>query len=208
MADYGDFHRRSLAERDSFWGEEAKLVHWQRPFGKWVDYSRPPFGPWVVGGTTNLCHNAIDRHLAVRGDQKALVWISTEVDQTRSYTYRQLFDEVNRVAAMMRELGVKHGDRVIIYMPMIAEAAFAMLACARLGAIHSVVFGGFSPDSLASRIQDAKSAFIVTADEGLRGGRKVPLKVNVDAALERVGAGVVDHVLVVRRTGSAVNMLP
>jgi len=184
MADYRDFHRRSLAERDSFWGEEAKLVHWQRPFDKVLDYSRPPFARWFVGGTTNLCHNAIDRHLAVRGDQKALVWISTEVDQTRSYTYRQLFDEVNRVAAMMRELGVKHGDRVIIYMPMIPEAAFAMLACARLGAIHSVVFGGFAAASLAARIDDARPALMVTADGGSRMGKAVLYKSLVDEALK------------------------
>src|SRR4051812_883462 len=182
MADYRDFHRRSLAERDSFWGEEAKLVHWQPPFDKVPDYSKPPFARWFVGGTTNLCHNAIDRHLAVRGDQKALVWISTEVDQTRSYTYRQLFDEVNRVAAMMRELGVKHGDRVIIYMPMIPEAAFAMLACARLGAIHSVVFGGFAAASLAARIDDARPALMVTADGGSRMGKAVLYKSLVDGA--------------------------
>src|SRR3954467_2651702 len=184
MADYRDFHRRSLAERDSFWGEEAKLVHWQRPFDKVLDSSRPPFARWFVGGTTNLCHNAIDRHLAVRGDQKALVWISTEVDQTRSYTYRELFDEVNRVAAMMRELGVKHGDRVIIYMPMIPEAAFAMLACARLGAIHSVVFGGFAAASLAARIDDARPALMVTADGGSRMGKAVLYKSLVDEALK------------------------
>ncbi|MFL6567065.1 MAG: AMP-binding protein, partial [Burkholderiales bacterium] len=170
MANYRDFQRRSLAERAGFWAEEARLVHWQRPFDEVLDYSRPPFARWFVGGRTNLCHNAIDRHLAARGDQKALIWISTEVDQTRSYTYRQLFDEVNRVAAMMRELGVKHGDRVIIYMPMIPEAAFAMLACARLGAIHSVVFGGFAASSLAARIDDARPALMVTADGGSRMG--------------------------------------
>src|SRR3954466_16065067 len=184
MANYRDFHRRSLAERAGFWADEAKLVHWQRPFDKVLDYSRPPFARWFVGGRTNLCHNAIDRHLAVRGDQKALVWISTEVEQTRSYTYRQLFDEVNRVAAMMRELGVKHGDRVIIYMPMIPEAAFAMLACARLGAIHSVVFGGFAAASLAARIDDARPALMITADGGSRMGKTVLYKSLVDEALK------------------------
>src|SRR6185295_1568347 len=184
MATYRDFHRRSLAERASFWAEEAKLIHWQRPFDKVLDYSRPPFARWFVGGRTNLCHNAIDRHLATRGDQKALIWISTEVNQTRSYTYRQLFDEVNRVAAMMRELGVKQGDRVIIYMPMIAEAAFAMLACARLGAIHSVVFGGFAAASLAARIDDAKPALMVTADGGSRMGKAVLYKSLVDESLK------------------------
>jgi propionyl-CoA synthetase len=184
MANYRDFHRRSLAERASFWAEEARLVEWQRPFDEVLDYSRPPFARWFVGGRTNLCYNAIDRHLAARGDQRALVWISTEVNQTRSYTYRQLFDEVNRVAAMMRELGVKQGDRVIIYMPMIAEAAFAMLACARLGAIHSVVFGGFAAASLAARIDDARPALMVTADGGSRMGKAVLYKSLVDEALK------------------------
>ncbi|MFL6574145.1 MAG: propionate--CoA ligase [Burkholderiales bacterium] len=184
MANYRDFQRRSLAERAGFWAEEARLVHWQRPFDEVLDYSRPPFARWFVGGRTNLCHNAIDRHLAARGDQKALIWISTEVDQTRSYTYRQLFDEVNRVAAMMRELGVKHGDRVIIYMPMIPEAAFAMLACARLGAIHSVVFGGFAAASLAARIDDARPALMITADGGSRMGKAVLYKSLVDESLK------------------------
>jgi propionyl-CoA synthetase len=184
MADYRDFHRRSLAERAGFWADEARLIHWQRPFDEVLDYSRPPFARWFVGGRTNLCHNAIDRHLAARGDQKALIWISTEVDQTRSYTYRELFDEVNRVAAMMRELGVKHGDRVILYMPMIPEAAFAMLACARLGAIHSVVFGGFAAASLAARIDDARPALMVTADGGSRMGKAVLYKSLVDEALK------------------------
>jgi propionyl-CoA synthetase len=184
MANYRDFHRRSLAERASFWAEEARLVEWQRPCDEVLDYSRPPFARWFVGGRTNLCYNAIDRHLAARGDQRALVWISTEVNQTRSYTYRQLFDEVNRVAAMMRELGVKQGDRVIIYMPMIAEAAFAMLACARLGAIHSVVFGGFAAASLAARIDDARPALMVTADGGSRMGKAVLYKSLVDEALK------------------------
>jgi propionyl-CoA synthetase len=184
MATYRDFHRRSLAERESFWAEEARLVHWERPFDRVLDYSRPPFARWFVGGRTNLCYNAIDRHLPARGDQKALLWISTEVDETRSYTYRQLFDEVNRVAAMMRDLGVGQGDRVIIYMPMIAEAAFAMLACARLGAIHSVVFGGFAAASLAARIDDAKPALMVTADGGSRMGKAVLYKSLVDESLK------------------------
>src|SRR3954471_22695424 len=198
MANYRDFHRRSLAERAGFWADEARLIHWQRPFDEALDYSRPPFARWFVGGTTNLCHNAIDRHLAVRGDQKALVWISTEVDQTRSYTYRQLFDEVNRVAAMMRELGVKHGERVIIYMPMIPEAAFAMLACARLGAIHSVVFGGFAAASLAARIDDARPVLMLTADGGSRMGKSVLYKSLVDESL-KVAKHPPKKVLIFRR---------
>src|SRR3989442_3481183 len=119
MTTYKEFHRRSMEDRENFWAEEAKLIHWRRPFQSVLDYSRPPFARWFVGGQTNLCHNAVDRHLAKRGDQKALVWISTEVDQTRSFTYRELHSEVNRVAAMVRSLGVKQGDRMIIYMPMI-----------------------------------------------------------------------------------------
>src|SRR5262245_37537496 len=184
MADYRDFHRRSLAERDAFWAEEARLIHWERPFEKVLDYSRPPFARWFVGGRTNLCYNALDRHLATRGNQAALVWISTEVGETRSYTYRELFDEVSRVAAMMRALGVKQGERVIIYMPMVPEAAFAMLACARIGAIHSVVFGGFAAASLAARIDDAKPALMITADGGSRMGKPVLYKALVDEALK------------------------
>jgi propionyl-CoA synthetase len=184
MTTYREFYRRSIEEREAFWAEEAKLVHWHKPFGKVLDYSRPPFARWFVGGETNLCYNALDRHLAARGDQKALVWISTEVDQTRSFSYQELSLEVNRVAAMMRSLGVRRGDRVIIYMPMIPEAVFAILACARLGAIHSVVFGGFAAASLAARIDDAKPALMVTADGGSRMGKPVLYKSLVDESLK------------------------
>jgi propionyl-CoA synthetase len=181
---YRDFHRRSLADREGFWTEESRLIHWHKPFSKVLDYSRPPFARWFVGGETNLCHNAVDRHLARRGEQKALVWISTEVDQTRSFTYRELFQEVNRVTAMMQSLGVRKGDRVIIYMPMIPEAAFAILACARIGAIHSVVFGGFAAASLAARIDDARPALMITADGGSRMGKVVLYKSLVDESLK------------------------
>ncbi|HSA89820.1 MAG TPA: AMP-binding protein, partial [Burkholderiales bacterium] len=184
MATYREFHRRSIEERERFWAEEAKLVTWQRPFSQVLDYSRPPFARWFVGGETNLCYNAIDRHLASRGQQKALVWISTEVDQSKSFTYQELHAEVNRVAAMMLSLGVKKGDRVIIYMPMIPEAAFAILACARLGAIHSVVFGGFAAHSLAARIDDARPALMITADGGSRMGKAVLYKSFVDESLK------------------------
>src|SRR5512145_2553895 len=184
MPTYREFHRRSIEDRERFWGEEAKCVHWQRPFGKVLDYSHPPFARWYVGGGTNLCYNALDRHLASRGDQKALVWISTEVDQSKSFTFKELSREVNRVAAMMQSLGVKKGDRVIIYMPMIPEAAFAMLACARLGAIHSVVFGGFAAASLAARIDDARPALMITADGGSRMGKPVLYKALVDESLK------------------------
>ena len=184
MASYRDFHRRSIDQREAFWTEEAKLVDWHKPFGKVLDFSRPPFAKWFVGGETNLCHNAVDRHLAARGDQKALVWISTEVDQTREYSYRQLHAEVNRAAAMMQSLGVKRGDRVIIYMPMVPEACFAMLACARIGAVHSVVFGGFAAASLAARIDDARPALMITSDGGSRMGKTVLYKALVDESLK------------------------
>ncbi|MBI4124252.1 MAG: propionate--CoA ligase [Betaproteobacteria bacterium] len=184
MATYAAFHRRSLEDREGFWAEQAQLIHWHKPFNRVLDYSRPPFARWFVGGETNLCHNALDRHLAARGKQKALVWISTEVDKSRSFTYEELFFEVNRVAAMMKSLGVKQGERVIIYMPMIPEAVFAILACARLGAIHSVVFGGFAAASLAARIDDAKPALMLTADGGSRMGKHVLYKALVDESLK------------------------
>ncbi|HEX7329211.1 MAG TPA: propionate--CoA ligase, partial [Casimicrobiaceae bacterium] len=178
-----DFHRRSLDDRDGFWRDEAQLIEWHRPFERVLDYSRPPFARWFVGGTTNLCHNAVDRHLATRGDTAALVYISTETGQSTRYSFRELHDEVNRCASMLKALGVGRGDRVLIYMPMIAEAAFAMLACARIGAIHSVVFGGFASASLATRIDDAKPVLLVTADAGMRGGKVLPYKPLVDEAL-------------------------
>ena len=183
MATYREFHRRSLQDRDAFWAEQAKLIHWQRPFHKVLDYSKPPFAKWFVGGETNLCHNAVDRHLATRGNQKALVWISTEVDKTQSFTYRELHAEVNRAAAMMQSLGVKKGDRVIIYLPNMPEAVFAILACARIGAVHSVVFGGFAAASLAARIDDARPALLVTADAGSRMGKVVRYKPLVDESI-------------------------
>src|SRR5262245_46465038 len=184
MKGYREFHQRSLADRDGFWAEQAKLVHWQKSFTRVLDYSRPPFARWFVGGETNLCYNAVDRHLAARGSQTALVWISTEVDQTKSFTYKELFREVNQAAAMMRSLGVKKGDRVIVYMPMIPEALFAILACARLGAVHSVVFGGFAAASLAARIDDARPALMITADGGSRMGKVVTYKSLVDESLK------------------------
>src|SRR5512135_1980194 len=158
------FHRRSIDDRDGFWREEAGRIDWHKPFSQVLDYSRPPFAKWFVGGRTNLCHNAVDRHLAERGNQPALIYISTETNQSRQYTYAELHGEVNAVAAMLKAQGVGRGDRVLIYMPMIAEAVFAMLACARIGAIHSVVFGGFAAASLATRIDDAKPALLISAD--------------------------------------------
>ena len=184
MASYAAFHRRSLEDREGFWAEQAKLIHWHKPFGEVLDYSRPPFARWFVGGETNLCYNAVDRHLAARGEQKALVWISTETDQQQAFTYRELHAEVTRVAAMMKSLGVNKGDRVVVYMPMIPQAVFAILACARLGAVHSVVFGGFAAASLAARIDDARPSLMLTADGGSRMGKSVLYKALVDESLK------------------------
>jgi len=183
MTTYRDFHDRSLNDRDAFWRSEAALIDWRTPFEQVLDYSRPPFARWFVGGRTNLCHNAVDRHLATRADQPALIYLSTETGATARYTYAELHAEVNRCAALLRARGVGRGDRVLIYMPMIAEAAFAMLACARIGAIHSVVFGGFAAASLAMRIDDAKPRVLLTADAGMRGGKAIHYKPLVDEAM-------------------------
>ncbi|HXH03198.1 MAG TPA: propionate--CoA ligase [Candidatus Competibacteraceae bacterium] len=180
---YETFHRRSIEDVDGFWSEQAALIDWRTPPRQILDYSNPPFRRWFVGGETNLCHNAIDRHLAARAQQPALVYISTETDESRSYSYAELHREVNRCAAVLRSLGVGKGDRVVIYMPMIPEACFAMLACARLGAIHSVVFGGFASHNLAVRIDDARPKLLISADAGMRGGKPVPYKNLVDEAL-------------------------
>jgi propionyl-CoA synthetase len=198
MGANADFHRRSISDRDAFWSEEARRIDWHRPFDRVLDYSNPPFAKWFVGGQTNLCHNAIDRHLATRGDQPALVYISTETNTEKSYTYRELHTEVNRCAAIIAAQGVGRGDRVLLYMPMIPEAAFAMLACARLGAVHSVVFGGFASASCATRIDDAKPKLLITADAGLRGGRAIHYKPLVDEAI-RLAKYPPQKVLVVNR---------
>jgi propionyl-CoA synthetase len=181
---YKEFHKSSIENPTEFWSEQAKLIDWKTPFTEVLDYSNPPFAKWFKGGLTNLCHNAVDRHLGTRGDQIALVAVSTETDQEKTYTYKELYIEVNRMAAILKENGVKKGDRVLVYMPMIAEAAFAMLACARLGAIHSVVFGGFASHSLATRIDDAEPVVIVTAESGMRAGKTVPYKPLLDEAIE------------------------
>ena len=195
---YKAFHERSIRDPDGFWGEQARLIDWHKPYAKVLDYSRPPFAKWYVGGETNLCHNAIDRHLAARADQRALVYVSTEVDQEKSYTYRELHAEVNRFAAILQSLGVARGDRVIVYMPMIPEAAFAMFACARIGAIHSVVFGGFAAASLATRIDDARPKVVVSSDAGMRAGKAVPYKHLLDEAI-RLAKHPPQKVLMVNR---------
>lgn len=181
---YIEFHKSSIENPSDFWSEQAKLIDWKKPYDSVLDYSNPPFAKWFVGGLTNLSYNAIDRHLAQRGDQLALVAVSTETNQEKTYTYQELYAEVNRMAAILKANGVSKGDRVLIYMPMVAEAAFAMLACARLGAIHSVVFGGFASHSLATRIDDAEPVVIVTAEAGMRAGKIVPYKPLLDEAIE------------------------
>ncbi|MFM2049837.1 MAG: hypothetical protein RL682_328 [Pseudomonadota bacterium] len=183
MTAYADFHRRSIQDRDGFWSEQAQLVDWKSAPQRVCDYNNPPFARWFVGGTTNLCHNAVDRHLKDRADQAALIAVSTETNLEKVYSFSELHLEVQRMAASLLELGVKKGDRVLIYMPMIAEAAFAMLACARIGAIHSVVFGGFAAGSLASRIEDSSPVVIVSAEAGSRGGKVVEYKPLLDEAI-------------------------
>jgi propionyl-CoA synthetase len=183
-AGYAAFHERSINDRDAFWGEQAQHIEWKKPFERVCNYDNPPFARWFEGGLTNLCHNAVDRHLKDRADQAALIFVSTETNQEHTYTFRELHAEVQRMAAILQSLGVVKGDRVLIYMPMIAEAAFAMLACARLGAIHSVVFGGFASHSLATRIEDASPKVIISADAGSRGGKAVSYKPLLDEAIK------------------------
>jgi acetyl-CoA synthetase len=206
-AKYAAMYERSIKDPAGFWAAEAKRVDWFKPFTRVKNTSFDPHHvsiKWFEDGVTNVAHNCIDRHLAARGDQIAIIWEGDDPKDDRKITYRQLHAEVSRFANVLKARGVKKGDRITIYLPMIPETAYAMLACARIGAIHSVVFGGFSPDSLAGRIEDANSTLLITADEGVRGGRKIPLKANADAAAAR--AGGVATMIVVRRTGAAVNM--
>ena len=206
-AKYQEMYARSIKDPNGFWAEQAKRIDWIKSFSKVKNTSFDPHNvsiKWFEDGTLNLAYNCVDRHLAKRGDQVAILWEGDDPKDDKKITYKQLHAEVCRFANVLKARGVKKGDRVTIYMPMIPEAAISMLACARIGAIHSVVFGGFSPDSLAGRIEDCKSPIIVTADEGVRGGRKIPLKVNADAAADK--AGGVTSIIVVRRTGAAVNM--
>ena len=208
-AKYKEMYQRSLADPDAFWAEQAKRLHWYRAPTKIknTSFDRANVSiKWFEDGTLNAAYNCIDRHLADRADQVAILWEGDDPKNSKKITYRELHDNVCRMANVLRNRNVEKGDRVTIYLPMIPEAAYAILACARIGAIHSVVFGGFSPDSLAGRIEDCKSNVVITADEGLRGGRKVPLKANTDAAIDK--AGGVDHVIVVRRTGANIDMLP
>jgi acetyl-CoA synthetase len=207
---YLEMYRRSIDDPEGFWGEAGKRLDWIKAYTKVKNTS---FGPgdvsikWFEDGTLNVAANCIDRHLATRGDQTAILWEGDDPKDSAAITYKELHEKVSKLGNVLKNLGVKKGDRVTIYMPMIPEAAYAMLACARIGAVHSVVFGGFSPDSLAGRIEDCRSNFVITADQGMRGGRTSPLKANTDDAI-RIAAkegAKVDHVLVVRRTGGDVD---
>jgi acetyl-CoA synthetase len=206
-AKYKAMYAQSVNDPNAFWGEQAKRIHWMKPFTKVKNTSYDPHNvsiKWFEDGATNVSYNCVDRHLEKRGDQVAIIWESDNPNEDRKITYRQLHAEVCRFANVLKARGVKKGDRVTIYMPMIPETAYAMLACTRIGAIHSVVFGGFSPDSLAGRIEDAKSSVVIVSDEGVRGGKPVPLKTNADAAADK--AGGVASIIVVRRTGGKVPM--
>jgi len=193
-----DFHARSISDRENFWADEAKLIDWDKPFEQVLDFSNPPFAKWFVNGKTNLCHNAIDRHLGDRANQDAIVYVSTETNEERKISYRELSEEVNKFSAVLKQHGVIKGDRVLIYMPMIPEAVFAMLACTRIGAVHSVVFGGFASSSLAQRIDDCSPKLMVTSDAGMRGGRVIPYKGLVDEAMSLAKCPP-EHVLLVNR---------
>jgi propionyl-CoA synthetase len=207
MTTVKEFHRASLEDRDAFWTEQAQRIDWHTPFTQVLDYSNPPFCKWFVGGTTNLCHNAVDRWAASQPDARALIWVSTEVDREEIYSYAELLKEVQCAAAMLQTQGVGKGDRVLIYMPMIPQAAFMMLACARIGAIHSVVFGGFASVSLASRIEDATPKVIVSADAGSRAGKSVPYKGLLDEAIE-LSAHKPERVILLNRGLAPAAMTP
>ncbi len=204
---YFDLYRQSVEDNEKFWAEQAKIVDWIKPFTKVKDVSFAKNDlhiRWYEDGELNVCFNCIDRHLDDKGDQPAIIWEGDDPERDLTITYRELHGRVCRFANVLKSIGVKKGDRVTIYMPMIPDAAVAMLACARIGAIHSIVFGGFSPDALAGRIIDCESTVVVTADEGVRGGRSVPLKANVDAAAKIDGVTTLEKVLVVRNTGNDV----
>ncbi|MCV9940596.1 acetate--CoA ligase [Boseaceae bacterium BT-24-1] len=207
-AKYKKMYAASIKDPDKFWAEQGKRIDWFKPYSKVRNVSYKPGKvsiKWFEDGTTNVAYNCIDRHLATRAKQTAIIWEGDDPSESKKISYGQLYTEVCKFANVLKAKGVKKGDRVTIYLPMIPEAAYAMLACARIGAMHSVVFGGFSPDSLASRIEDSDSKIVITADEGLRGGRAVPLKKNVDAADDKVKGGIAT-VIVVKRTGGNVTM--
>jgi acetyl-CoA synthetase len=208
-ADYDRLYQESITDPQGFWARMGRRLDWIKPYTKVKDVSfdaRDLRIRWFYDGQLNVAANCLDRHLTQRGDKTAIIWEGDDPRLTERITYRQLYERVCQCANALKSLGVRKGDRVTIYLPMIPEAAVAMLACARIGAIHSVVFGGFSPESLAGRIADCASSIVITADEGLRGGKRIPLKANVDEALKNPATRTVQHVLVVRRLGSSVPM--
>ena len=205
---YREMYAASIADPEAFWSEHGKRLDWMTPYSVVKDVSWETGDlhvKWYSDGVLNVSANCIDRHLSTRGNKAAFIWEGDSPNDSFTVTYKQLHVAVSKFANVLKELGVKKGDRVTIYMPMILEATYAMLACARIGAVHSIVFGGFSPEALAGRIVDCESEVLITADEGVRGGRKVPLKVNADAAA-KIANGVVKKMLVVRRTGAEVSM--
>ena len=210
-AKYNEWYKASIDDPDAFWGEHGKRLDWIKPYTRVMnssfEYENVSI-KWYEDGSLNVCANCVDRHLATRGDQTAIIWEGDDPADDKKITYNELHKKVSKLANAMKERGAKKGDRITIYMPMIPEAAYAMLACARIGAVHSIVFGGFSPDALAGRIEDCDSNFVITADEGLRGGRTVPLKVNADKAIEiaKKDGARVDTVIVVKRTGGDITM--
>ncbi|HEX8445259.1 MAG TPA: AMP-binding protein, partial [Sphingomonas sp.] len=208
---YARYYAEAARDPNGFWSREAQRIDWITPFHavKDTSFAEADFRiNWFADGQLNVAANCLDRHLAERGDTTAIIWEGDDPADIRRISYSELHADVCRLANLLTQRGVVKGDRVTIYLPMIPEAAVAMLACARIGAIHSVVFGGFSPDSLANRIADCDSRLVITADEGCRGGKRVALKANVDVALGRAECGGVDTVIVVRRTGGRVAMQP
>src|SRR5580692_3575717 len=208
-AQYEAAYAAASSDPDAFWRKEAERLTWIKPFTKVGNWSFDPADlhvKWFEDGALNVAANCLDRHLEKRGNQTAIIWEGDGPADSKRITYRQLHEEVCRFANVLKARGVKKGDRVTIYLPMIPEAAYAMLACARIGAVHSVVFGGFSPDSLAGRITDCDSKIVITADEGVRGGKTIALKKNVDHAVDQ--CPMVEHVIVVRHTGGDVAMTP
>jgi len=205
---YEEMYRRSIEDNEGFWADEAKRVDWIEPFTKVKDVSFAKHDlhiRWFHDGTLNACYNCVDRHLATKADDVAIIWEGDDPSVDLKITYRELHERVCRFANALKKIGAKRGDRITIYMPMIPETAVAMLACARIGAIHSVVFGGFSPDSLAGRIHDCESNIVITADQGVRGARTIPLKANVDEAARNSQVTSLQKVLVVRHTGGDID---
>ena len=206
-ARYKEMYAQSVNDNEGFWAEQAKRIDWMKPFTKVKDVSFAKDDlhiRWYEDGTLNACYNCVDRHLETKGDDVAIIWEGDDPSRDLKITYRELHERVSKFANALKALGAKKGDRITLYMPMIPEAAISMLACARIGAVHSVVFGGFSPDALAGRIVDCESNIVITADEGVRGGRIVPLKANVDAAAANADVTTLEKVLVVRNTGNDV----